>query len=277
MKPGSLAWKRFMAKLYGIGASIVIMGALFKIQHYPGATIMLNVGLSTEAIIFFFSAFEPVHEEIDWSLVYPELRTGEQRDSSPGGGGGSAEEELEEEVDSPTKELDRMMEEAKIEPELIESLGNGLRTLSDQANKLSDISDASVATQEYADSLRNASQKVGELSDSYEKASQSLTGLLENQEEGKNAGEQLQKMSENLASLNNVYELQLKSSNEQLETTNKLFEGMGDLMQNLNDSVEDTKKYKENIAQLSENLESLNQVYGNMLSAMNVTPAQQQG
>jgi gliding motility-associated protein GldL len=267
-----------MAKLYGIGASVVILGALFKIQHYPGAGIMLVCGLSTEAVIFFFSAFEPVHEEIDWSLVYPELRTGEQRDSSPGGGGGgSAAAELEEdEEESPTQQLDRMMEEAKIEPELIESLGNGLRTLSDQANKLSDISDASVATQEYTDSLRNASQKVGELSQSYEQASQALTGLLESQEEGKNAGEHLQKMSENLASLNNVYELQLKSSNEQLETTNKLFEGMGDLMQNLNDSVEDTKRYKENISQLSQNLESLNQVYGNMLSAMNVSPAQGQ-
>ncbi len=270
MKPGSLAWKKFMAKLYGIGASVVIMGALFKIQHYPGAGIMLVCGLTTEAIIFFFSAFEPVHEEIDWSLVYPELRTGEQRE---GGSGGA----IEEEADSPTEQLDRMLEEAKIEPELIESLGTGLRSLSDQANKLSEISDASVATQEYTESLRAASQKVGELSESYEQASQAVTGLLDNQEEGKNAGEQLQKMSENLASLNNAYELQLKSSNEQLEHTNKLFEGMGDLMQNLNDSVEDTKRYKENIAELSQNLQALNQVYGNMLSAMNASPNQQQG
>src|SRR5450759_2125130 len=69
----SNGWKSFMAKLYGIGASIVIVGALFKIQHWPYATLMLTVGLLTEAVIFFFSAFEPLHEEIDWSLVYPEL------------------------------------------------------------------------------------------------------------------------------------------------------------------------------------------------------------
>ena len=70
---GGKKWKNFMAKLYGFGASIVIIGAMFKINHWPGATAMLVVGLSTEAVIFFFSAFEPVHEEVDWSLVYPEL------------------------------------------------------------------------------------------------------------------------------------------------------------------------------------------------------------
>ena len=69
----SSGWKNFMAKLYGIGAAVVIIGALFKIMHWPGASAMLTVGLGTEAIIFFFSAFEPLHEELDWTLVYPEL------------------------------------------------------------------------------------------------------------------------------------------------------------------------------------------------------------
>jgi len=77
MKPGSKAWKNFMAKLYGIGAAVVIIGAMFKIQHWPFASLLLVVGLSTEAVIFFFSAFEPLHEEPDWSLVYPELATPE--------------------------------------------------------------------------------------------------------------------------------------------------------------------------------------------------------
>ena len=66
-------FKLFMTRLYGWGASVVILGALFKIQHYEGAGLMLIIGLSTEAIIFFFSGFEPPHEEVDWSLVYPEL------------------------------------------------------------------------------------------------------------------------------------------------------------------------------------------------------------
>src|SRR5215469_13405860 len=66
-------WKLFMAKLYGLGAAVVIVGALFKIMHWPGASIMLTVGLLVEAVIFIFSAFEPLHEELDWTLVYPEL------------------------------------------------------------------------------------------------------------------------------------------------------------------------------------------------------------
>ena len=78
MKPGSKKWKNFMAKLDGGGAALVIVGALFKIEHWPFASVFLVIGLSTEAIIFFFSAFEPPHEDPDWSLVYPELATGER-------------------------------------------------------------------------------------------------------------------------------------------------------------------------------------------------------
>ena len=97
----SSGWKNFMAKLYGIGASVVIIGALFKIQHWQCAGLMLTIGLFTEAIIFFFSAFEPLHEEVDWTLVYPELAgipedepesagtaTGHDRGIGSGGGGG---------------------------------------------------------------------------------------------------------------------------------------------------------------------------------------------
>ena len=72
-RPGSKSWKAFMGKLYGLGGAVVIIGALFKIQHYPGASIMLIVGLTTEAVIFIFSAFEPLHEDPNWALVYPEL------------------------------------------------------------------------------------------------------------------------------------------------------------------------------------------------------------
>ena len=127
MKPGSKAWKSFMAKLYGLGAAVVIIGAMFKIQHWPGAGPMLVVGLSTEAIIFFFSAFEKPHEDPDWSLVYPELNASDEE-----------KEELKTigNKKSVTQELDKMMEEAKIEPELLGRLGDGLRSLSDNANRL---------------------------------------------------------------------------------------------------------------------------------------------
>ena len=253
MKPGSKGWKKFMAKLYGIGASIVIIGALFKIMHWPGSGVLLTVGLLTEAVIFFFSAFEPLHEDPDWSLVYPELATGEQREGENAINSGSL-----------TEQLDDMLVEAKIEPELISSLGDGMRALSTQANNMNDITSAGAASSEYADSLRNASTKVSSLADTYASASESLTGISENAEAGSEAGAHLRKMSENLTSLNNMYELQL----HEMEKTRTMYEGMNALVQNLNDSVEDTKRYKDSIAELSTNLESLNRVYANMLNAM---------
>lgn len=79
--------KTVMGLLYGLGASIVIVGALFKIQHWPGAGIMLTVGLLTEALIFAVSAFEPPHMDIDWTLVYPELAGMHDEDGGDGHGG----------------------------------------------------------------------------------------------------------------------------------------------------------------------------------------------
>lgn len=261
MKPGSKKWKNFMAKLYGIGAAVVIVGALFKIQHWPFASFFLIIGLSTEAIIFFFSAFEPPHEDPDWSLVYPELATGERAEG---------EEFKKEDQRSITEQLDDMLESAKIEPELIASLGDGMRSLSDQAKQMGEISGAAAATGEYTSSLKDASARVSSLSDSYAKASESLVGLTNNVDAGRNAGESLQKMSANLTALNEMYEMQLRGSREKLEAANQMFEGMGEMLTNLRNSVDDTKRYKENIAELSDNLAKLNTVYGNMLAAMTV-------
>jgi len=246
MKPGSKRWKQFMGKLYGIGAAVVIIGALFKIEHWPFASALLIVGLSTEAVIFFFSAFEPPHEEPDWSLVYPELATGDHGDGSL------------------TEQLDGMLEKAKIEPELIKSLGDGMRTLSTSANNLNEMGDAAGASKEYGESLRTASARVNDLSDTYEKTAESLTGIKDNAEATSAAGEHLTRMSNNLSSLNDMYELQL----QELEKSRQTYAGMNDLMTNLTESVDDTRKYKENIAELAKNLQSLNTVYNNMLNAM---------
>lgn len=261
MKPGSKKWKNFMAKLYGWGAALVIVGALFKIEHWPFASAFLVIGLSTEAVIFFFSAFEPPHEDPDWSLVYPELATGDHAEG---------DDFRKEDQRSVTEQLDSMLESAKIEPELIASLGDGMRSLSDQARQMGAITGAAAATSEYADSLKGASAKVSALSDSYAKASESLVGLTNNVDAGRNAGDSLQKMSQNLSALNEMYEMQLRGSREKLEAANQMFEGMGEMLTNLKNSVDDTKRYKENIAELSDNLAKLNTVYGNMLNAMTV-------
>jgi len=261
MKPGSKRWKNFMAKLYGLGASVVLVGALFKIEHWPMADYFLMIGLTTEAVIFAFSAFEPPHEEPDWSLVYPELASADHA---------MGEDFKKDDQRSITEQLDDMLESAKIEPELIESLGQGMRNLGDQARQMGEITGAAAATSEYTDSLKGASVKVGELSESYAKASESLVGLSSSVEAGNSAGENLGRMSKNLSDLNEMYELQLRSSREKLEAANQMFEGVGEMLTHLRDSVDDTKRYKENISVLSENLGKLNTVYGNMLAAMTV-------
>lgn len=271
-KPGSKSWKKFMAKLYGIGASIVIVGALFKIQHWPGAGPMLIAGLSTEAVIFFFSAFEPLHNDPKWELVYPELA---EHDEEEGEADESHEHALDEvsstDEELPiTEQLDNLLEEAKIGPELIESLGSGLRSLSDNANKLSNISDASVATDEYVSSVRNAATNVNQLSENYSKASESLASVSLSAEDGSNYANELKAVSAKLQELNSVYDMQLQGSKEQLESNKQFYAGISELLQNLQASVEDTKQYKNNIAELSNNLSALNRVYGNMLAAMNM-------
>lgn len=264
MKPGSKKWKQFMAKLYGWGASVVIIGALFKIQHYPGAGPMLVLGLGTEAVIFFFSAFEPPHEDPDWSLVYPQLRTGEVDESYE-------EVEAIEDGKGLTQQLDQMLADAKVGPELIENLGDGLRSLKDQTEKMTDITDAQVATNEYVESVKTASGRVDSLSQTYKEAADSMSGLSQSSDIGEATGEQLRQLSANLEKLNSSYESQLAGTSSQVESNAKLSEGINELLSNLNASIEDTKNYKDNIAELSRSLAALNQVYGNMLNAMNPT------
>lgn len=248
--PGEKKFKEFMSKLYGFGAAIVIIGALFKIEHMPFASEMLIIGLSTEALIFFFSALEPpAHSEPDWSLVHPELRYEDDESNT---------------ATTAVEEFDSLLKEAKIDSKMLKNLGDGMRNLGDQASKMSSMADAAGATQEFSDSLVKASNRVDEMANTYEGVSESLTGLVGTKEAGNSAGQNLERMNTNLGSLNAMYEMQL----QQLEANKELYSGMGELVKTLNDSVEDTKAYKEHIAALAQNLASLNTVYGNMLNAM---------
>jgi len=258
----SKKFKNIMKFVYGIGGAIVIIGAMFKIMHWPGADFTLILGLTTEAIIFTLSAFEPLHEDLDWTIVYPELALGHDEEGS--------ENTKISKAGSVTERLDEMLADAKIEPQLLESLGSGLRNLSDNANKLGKLSDATAANDEFVTNLKDASGRVGKLASSYEQASSSIMGIVSSQGEGTSLGQEMAKVSKNLSSLNNVYELQLQGSTEYLEATKHVYKGINELMTNLNDSVEDTRQYKESMAQLSKNLTALNTVYGNMLSAMNI-------
>lgn len=282
MVPGSLKWKTFMKYFYGYGAAVVILGALFKIMHWPGASAMLITGLLVEVAIFIMSSFEPLPHDYHWDLVYPELAEVHE----PGDGEHDLHDLVEEghkEHDKHThqapvaagsgltQQLDVMLAEAKIDSELLESLASGMRSLGENASSLQGISSAVSATDSYVSSLQAASDKVASLSDAYERASLAISGMTSTSQEGESFGEQMQKVSRNLAALNNVYELQLKGSSAHLEATEKFQSQVTEMMQNLSESTEDTRRYRENMAMLSKNLTDLNNVYGNMLKAMTIT------
>ncbi|MCX8483947.1 MAG: gliding motility protein GldL [Bacteroidia bacterium] len=190
--------------VYGIGAAVVIVGALFKILHLKGADIMLSVGLLTEAAIFVISAFEPVHMDPDWSLVYPELAGGEPTEKKKSTGG------------SVSQQLDSMLSQAKIGPELIESLGTGLTSLSSNVKEMANLSNAAVATNEYAESASKAAKNMSSIADSTAMVSDSmgnfsagLQGALTNISATEAAtaefSSELNKLNRNLSNLNSIY------------------------------------------------------------------------
>jgi gliding motility-associated protein GldL len=161
----SKGYKNFMSKLYGWGASAVIIGALFKINHWPGAVPMLILGMGTEALIFFLSAFEPLHIEWDWSLVYPELA---------GMKGDDIVNPDQKKSGSVTEELDKMLAEAKIGPDLVERLGRGMESLADTANSMSSMSTAVAATDKFVTNMDVAAEAAGDLSAAYKRTAESI-------------------------------------------------------------------------------------------------------
>ncbi len=254
----SKGFKSFMAKAYGIGAAIVIIGALFKILHWPGADLMLMVGLLTEAAIFFISAFEPPHQEPDWTLVYPELAGLESKEKKLTNKG------------SITQQLDKMLEDAKIGPDLISSLGNGLRTLSDNVSNLKDLSTAAVATDTYTKNVTEAANSLTGINTSYSKAVTAMESMVNASEGSREYGAQIEKMTKNLSSLNSIYELEITESNNHLKSINEFVSGLSKVVNTLNDTNANAEHFKGEMDKLNKNLSSLNGVYGNMLAAMNV-------
>lgn len=201
----SKGFKKVMAYVYGWGASIVIIGALFKIMHWPGANLMLIAGLGTEALIFFVSVFEPIHAEYDWTLVYPELAGIEPTEKKSKNNQGSI-----------SQQLDKMLAEAKIGPELIGSLGNGLKSLSDNVKDMSSLSNATLATSEYTTNITKASKAIesigvasSEISNSMTSFAGGLSTMVNNLSSTANDSaefkENIVKLNKNLGSLNSVY------------------------------------------------------------------------
>jgi gliding motility-associated protein GldL len=195
-------FKNFMTKLYGLGAAVVIMGALFKIIHLKGADLMLIIGLTTEAVIFAISAFEAQPKEYDWSLAYPEL------ENEP-----AIEKKVRRSSGTVTQELDRMLEDAKIGPDLLDSLSSGMRKLSETAASLNTATDAAGASAAYS--------------------------------------EQLGAAAKNMEALNALYAVQLESSASQMEVQSAVIEKLGASAQSADTLSAEVSKLSQNLAQLN--------------------------
>lgn len=302
----SSGWKNFMAKLYGWGATVVIIGALFKINHWPGGTIIITLGLVTEAIIFFFSAFEPLHEELDWTLVYPELAGISDPDE--------VENFKEARLAEGGRSIDRIEDilgQTGLDGEVVTKLGEGFQKLNKAAHSISDLSQATVATKEFVTNLQNASGSVLEMNEMYtatgtaiKESTTNLTNAyfqsankivtsgdsiadsykaiaetIQNEQKNISLGSkeheaQMDLLNRSLKELNSIYEIQIKESNNHMKGTMELYSGLQSMIQNLKQSVDETNKYKEEMAKLKDSISSLNSIYGNMLSSMDALTKQ---
>ncbi|WP_396146917.1 gliding motility protein GldL [Flavobacterium sp.] len=199
--------KRVMEFTYGMGAAVVIVGALFKIQHWPGASEFLIVGLLTEAGIFALSAFETSPDDIDWSLVYPELA-----------GGQAKEKTKKEDADGLlSKKLDAMLKEAKIDGELMSSLGNSIKNFEGAAKSISPSVDAMADQKKYAEEMSKAAAQMEALNGLYQMQMQSAerNAQINNEvaENNMKLKDQMQSLTSNLSTLNNVYGGMLSAMN----------------------------------------------------------------
>lgn len=194
--------KKAMNFAYGMGAAVVIVGALFKLMHWPGASLMLIVGLGTEALIFGLSAFDPVDKEVDWSLVYPELAGGEARKKD-------AKEDPKDAQGLLSQKLDNLLKEAKIDADLMSSLGNSIRNFEGAAKGISPTVDAIASTKRYSEEMNVAAAQLESLNSLYkiqlESASRNTQINNEVAENNLKLKDQMQSLTSNLSSLNTVY------------------------------------------------------------------------
>jgi gliding motility-associated protein GldL len=241
------------------GATVVIIGLLFKIQHWPYSEYFITAGLGTEAVLFFLIGFQEEPVDPDWTLVYPELK----------GDSTVAKVIAPKPVAGTAQSLDKLMADAKIGPELISSLGEGLKTFGDKVKTISTVADAGTATQEFTTKIKAASASYDNLNAAFTKASAGLVELGNSSVDSKTYHDQVTKLAKNLSSLNAVYELELQDSNKHLKSMGAFYDTLGTTMKGFTEAVDDSKKFKDEVGRLAKNIASLNSVYGNMLSAMN--------
>ncbi len=254
--------------LMGVGASLVLLGALFKLQHWAGAGIMLSIGMFTEVFLFAFIGILPPHKDYYWERYYPNLdenpeieaykKSGKSTAISVAGIGGP----------SSTAALDKMLDEANMDPANIKRLGENFQKFGKTVEQIRDISDVTAATGEFSSSAKAAAAELTKLKDTYAGAVSTMTSFNEASESTAQFHNQVQVLSKNLGTLNQIYEIELQDANNHLKAMNKFYSNLVNASEAMASSADDAQAAKEQIAALSRNLTSLNNIYGNMLSAM---------
>lgn len=198
--------------VYGMGAAIVIVGALFKIQHWPYGSAILTLGMVVEALVFAYSAFEKQKSDLDWSLVYPELA-----------GGTATTKKVVKEEDSDaegmlSKKLDNLLKDAQIDAELMHSLSTSIRNFEGAAKEMVPTADAMNSTKKYSEEMALAAAQMESLNSLYKVQVESAGRQAEiNEEVVSNASmlkEQMASLTTNLSSLNGVYGGMLSAMNK---------------------------------------------------------------
>jgi len=234
--------------VYGAAAAVVIIGALFKILHWPGANEMLIVGMGVEALVFLISAFDPPGDDYEWERVYPIL----------------AEKDPEPQQISSTQWEAPALPDSKV----FDDLSLTITGLNENVGKLSGVADAAGATDEYTRRISEASNKIESLNQSYSVAVDSMSGFANAATDAQAYHEQVQTITKNLSTLNSIYELELQDAKTHLKSLNQFYGAMTEAMSSMSEATKDAEQYKNGMAELNKNLQKLNNVYGNMLSAM---------
>ena len=265
----SKKYKSFMGAVYGIGAAIVMVGAYFKLTHIQGADFMLAIGLGVEALIFFLSAFEPQHLDYAWDNVFVELdedwdgQTRTQFATSAAAGrpvATSAEDAM----------LSKMFEKMNVSEDTFQKIGKGLDRLATNAGQMADISNAMAATTNYANAMDRATKSISDFSSAYVETNRKLSDSLGKLDFSALDANTIKKVASSMTSLNSIYELQLQGAEQTSAASKKLTETMNKYMDNLNASSQNAGHLNDQLTQLSQRLTALNNVYGGMLSAMNI-------
>lgn len=236
--------------VYGAAAAVVIIGALFKILHWPFANEMLIIGMGTEALVFLISAFDPPADDYEWERVYPVLA---EENPAP-------MEQIQPSFDSSSL--------AQLDGRVFGDLSDTLAGLNDNVTKLSSVTDAAGATDEYARRIKEASTKIESLNQSYSVAVDSMSGFADAATDAQAYHEQVQNITKNLSTLNSIYELELQDAKTHLKSLNDFYGSMADAMGSMVEATKDAEQYRNGMSELNRNLQKLNGVYGNMLSAM---------